>query len=225
MTRVQIWTDAGGQNPGQTAWAAVLVSRGLALVVGGKINWSTVNYAEAMAAVQGLKRLKSPSQVEIITDSQYVVNGVKRFILGRGPLKTNPEVWKQFWKVAKPHKINIRYVPGHQDDQLNRIAHNYAAWCGNTGKSLELRMPLDELLWIAPQKKRGIEMALAVGSDLLFKLCEQLGLDPKKTANINIDVPASGLVMVSVESFVEPGELPEDVLGQLVSKADIILDD
>jgi ribonuclease HI len=106
-----------------------------------------------MAVVQALKRLKRPCQVELTTDSQYTVNGIRRFIRGNRPLKTNPDVWKQFWQVAKPHKISVKHIRGHQDDILNIIADNYAAHCGNYREPLELRMTMDELLKTAPQKK------------------------------------------------------------------------
>lgn len=149
---VRIWTDAGGDNPGRTAWAAILVFGDQVRVIGDWIRHSTINYTEAFAVVQALKQVRFPSQVEIFTDSQYTVNGVLRFICRKSPLKTNVTVWNEFWVVARQHDISVQYTPGHQNDVLNIIADNYASYCLSR-KSLDFRTTLGELLAKAPQKR------------------------------------------------------------------------
>ncbi|MFP5503432.1 MAG: ribonuclease HI, partial [Candidatus Sericytochromatia bacterium] len=89
---------------------------------------STNNRAELMAAVIGLRALKRPSKVKVVSDSQYVVKGMSEWVQGwmrRGwktasgdPVK-NRELWEALVEAAKPHQVRWEWVKGHAGHHYN----------------------------------------------------------------------------------------------------------
>ncbi len=64
-------------NPGAGGWGIVLEYKGHQKEFSGGSRLATNNQMELKAVIEGLKRLKEPCNVEIITDSSYVVNAIK----------------------------------------------------------------------------------------------------------------------------------------------------
>ncbi len=126
---VVIYTDGGCRpNPGVGAWAAVLVFNGTEKeLVGGEME-STNNRMELLAAINSLEALKRPCSVEFHTDSQYVKNGISKWIhnwkkngwksAGKEPVK-NVDLWQRLDKAIKRHDINWKWVKGHAGDEYN----------------------------------------------------------------------------------------------------------
>ncbi len=130
MERVCIWTDGGGQNPGPGGHAAVLFFQGKVRIVGGYSPDTTNNQSETMGVVLGLRMLKVPSHVEIVTDSQYVRFGMERILEGRSLLEKNREFWELVEREAKRHKsIKVTQVRGHSKLPFNELADIYAGHC------------------------------------------------------------------------------------------------
>src|SRR6476620_5646134 len=92
MKHVQLITDGACiGNPGPGGWACVLRFGQLKKEMWGSEPHTTNNRMELTAAVRGLEALKEPCDVEIVTDSEYVKNGITKWILG----------WKKNgWKKA-----------------------------------------------------------------------------------------------------------------------------
>ncbi len=71
---------------------------------------------ELRAVIEGLKRLKEPCSVEIITDSSYVVNAINGWLdnwIKRGFKDVkNVELWREYLDVAKDHNIRAKWVKG-----------------------------------------------------------------------------------------------------------------
>ena len=87
MKQVEIFTDgACRRNPGPGGWAAMLRTTidGTAneKMISGAETESTNNRMELKAAIEGLKALKNPCQVDLTTDSQYVRQGITQWIAG-----------------------------------------------------------------------------------------------------------------------------------------------
>src|SRR5262249_44408593 len=98
MRRVTIFTDgACAGSPGPGGWAAILSAGPHRREISGYEPATTNNRMEIMAAIEGLRALRGPSEVDLHTDSQYVRNGMSTWL----------ERWKRNgWRTAdrKPVK-------------------------------------------------------------------------------------------------------------------------
>jgi len=129
---VEIWTDGGCKpNPGPGGWAAILRFGPVERELTGSDPATTNNRMELSAAIAALEALKRPCRVVLHTDSEYVRNGMERWIKGwvrnnwrnaaREPVK-NFELWQRLLAAAKPHQIEWKWVRGHSGDEMNERA-------------------------------------------------------------------------------------------------------
>ena len=83
MKTVKLITDGSCLgNPGPGGWACILRSNGHEREMYGYAPHTTNNRMELMAAIEGLRALKEKCDVEIVTDSEYVKNGITTWIHG-----------------------------------------------------------------------------------------------------------------------------------------------
>lgn len=126
---ISIWTDGACRgNPGPGGWAALLRLGDHERVVRGAERDTTNNRMELMAAIEGLKALKRPSDVRLTTDSEYLRQGITSWIAGwkrngwktsaRKPVK-NQDLWMSLDSVAALHRIDWRWVKGHSGNDEN----------------------------------------------------------------------------------------------------------
>ncbi|HEY7240646.1 MAG TPA: ribonuclease HI [Burkholderiales bacterium] len=129
---VEIFTDgACSGNPGPGGWGAVLRWNGHERELQGFANPTTNNRMEMMAAIAALEALKRPSRVHLHTDSQYLRDGITRFIhawktrgwktADKKPVK-NIDLWQRLDAAAKPHKVEWFWVKGHSGHVENERA-------------------------------------------------------------------------------------------------------
>jgi ribonuclease HI len=129
---VDIFTDgACSGNPGPGGWGALLRYNGTEKELTGFADPTTNNRMELMAAIAGLEALKRPSRVRLHTDSQYLRDGITRFITGwkaRGwktadkkPVK-NIDLWQRLEAAALPHQVEWLWVRGHAGHPENERA-------------------------------------------------------------------------------------------------------
>jgi len=129
---VEIFTDgACSGNPGPGGWGAVLRYKGQEREINGWENPTTNNRMEMMAAISALAALKRPSRVHIHTDSQYLRDGITRYIhawKARGwktadkkPVK-NIDLWQRLEAAIKPHQVEWFWVKGHSGHVENERA-------------------------------------------------------------------------------------------------------
>ncbi|HEY8610121.1 MAG TPA: ribonuclease HI [Roseomonas sp.] len=133
---VEIWTDGGCKpNPGPGGWAAILRFGGHEKELTGAEPATTNNRMELTAAASALEALKKPCRVVLHTDSEYVRNGVTRWVHGwvrnnwRNAAKdpvANYELWQRLLAAAKPHQVEWRWVRGHAGDVMNERADKLA---------------------------------------------------------------------------------------------------
>lgn len=140
--RVVIWTDGSSRgNPGPGGYGAVLLytdaegtEHRLELSQGYRL--TTNNRMELLAAIVALEALKRPCEVELHSDSQYLVNAFNQdWIAGwqaRGwknaskqPVK-NPDLWKRLIAAAERHQVEWLWVKGHAGTELNERADELA---------------------------------------------------------------------------------------------------
>ena len=124
-----IYTDgACSPNPGFGGWAAVIVQAEQKRSVVGGADDTTNNRMELQAAIEGLRALAEPTQVQLFTDSQYVRNGITQWLpnwvnrgwqtKGKTPVK-NQDLWQELSRLSQHHAIEWRWVKGHAGDPLN----------------------------------------------------------------------------------------------------------
>ncbi len=133
---VQVWTDGGCKpNPGPGGWAAILTFRDVIKELSGTEPVTTNNRMELTAAAEALESLKRPCHVVIHTDSQYLKNGITRWIAGwvrkgwRGSVGdpvANIDLWKRILAAAEIHRVEWKWVRGHDGNDMNERADRLA---------------------------------------------------------------------------------------------------
>ena len=129
---VVIYTDgACSGNPGPGGWGAILMFGEKAKEICGGEPDTTNNRMELMAAIQALETLTRPCQVELHTDSQYVMKGISEWIHNwkrRGwrtadnkPVK-NDDLWRRLDEARSRHNVQWRWVKGHAGHEHNERA-------------------------------------------------------------------------------------------------------
>lgn len=130
MEKVIIYTDgACSGNPGPGGWGAILMYKGNKKEISGGMPETTNNIMEVTAVIEALKLLKFPCEVEVYSDSAYVVNAFKQKWIdnwiknnwktsGKSPVK-NKELWQELIELTKMHKVEFIKVKGHADNEYN----------------------------------------------------------------------------------------------------------
>jgi ribonuclease HI len=140
MKQITIWCDgACSGNPGPGGWAAILdYSGNRKEIVGGSQN-TTNNQMELTSAIEALGRLKEPCQIELYSDSQYLIQGMSKWLSNwkakgwrtadKKPVM-NKELWLQLDQLSSIHQINWHWTKGHADceenNQVDELAYNEA---------------------------------------------------------------------------------------------------
>lgn len=130
MEKVVIYTDgACSGNPGPGGWGAILMYKDNKKEIAGCKKDTTNNVMELTAVIEGLKLLKYPCEVDLYSDSAYVVNAFEQGWIynwvknnwktaGKEPVK-NQELWKELYTLTKTHQVKFHKVKGHSDNEYN----------------------------------------------------------------------------------------------------------
>lgn len=141
---VQVFADGSCLgNPGPGGWAALLVTRRRGerreKELAGAAAHTTNNQMELTAVVEGLRALKVPCDVEVVTDSNYVVKGMREWVQGwiargwktsqRKPVE-NQDLWRALLDAAAPHEVTWTWVKGHaghaENERVDELARREA---------------------------------------------------------------------------------------------------
>jgi len=143
MTKtVTIYTDgACSGNPGPGGWGAVLLYRQRRLELSGGAVQTTNNRMELQGAIAALQQLKEPCNVELYSDSTYLVDAFKKGWLqqwqrqgwvrpGNREVK-NPDLWQELLSLCQTHSISWHWVRGHaanpENERCDHLAREYIA--------------------------------------------------------------------------------------------------
>ena len=130
MQNVTIYTDgACSGNPGPGGWGAVLIYNDIEKEISGGEKETTNNIMEITAVIKALEMLKYPCEVELYSDSAYVVNCFEQDWIStwiknnwknskKEPVK-NIELWQHLNELIKIHKVHFNKVKGHADNKYN----------------------------------------------------------------------------------------------------------
>ncbi|WP_051681859.1 ribonuclease HI [Cellulomonas sp. HZM] len=127
-----MWTDGACKgNPGVGGWGAWMRSGGHERELWGGEAVTTNNRMELTAVIEGLTALNKPCDVTLHVDSQYVMNGVTKWVAGwkrngwrtadKKPVK-NQELWVELDAQVARHSVRWVWVKGHAGDPGNERA-------------------------------------------------------------------------------------------------------
>ena len=136
MPDLYAYTDgACSGNPGPGGWGALLRSGDHEKELCGGEFETTNNRMELMAAISALEELKSPSRVDLHTDSTYVKDGITKWIhnwerngwktAAKKPVK-NVDLWKRLQAALSRHDVTWHWVKGHAGHPENERADELA---------------------------------------------------------------------------------------------------
>ncbi len=136
MKKIEIYTDgACSGNPGPGGWGAVLRYGDVEKDLFGGEAGTTNNRMELTAAISALNALKAACDIDLYTDSKYVMDGISKWIHGwkrngwrtadKKPVK-NGELWQALDEAAQRHTIRWHWVKGHAGHPENERADELA---------------------------------------------------------------------------------------------------
>ena len=135
-TTLKIYTDGACKgNPGPGGWGALLDYDGRIKEINGYSANTTNNIMELTAVIKSLKQLNRPCNIIITTDSNYVKNGITKWIhnwkkngwktANKKPVK-NKELWENLDSLTTSHTINWQWIKGHSGHPQNERADTLA---------------------------------------------------------------------------------------------------
>ena len=136
MKIIRIYTDGACRgNPGPGGWGALILKGNEEIKLNGGQNDTTNNQMELTAVIKALDFFSESSELEIFTDSKYVMDGITEYIkkwkvngwktASKKPVK-NSDLWKQLDDLSTQHSIKWNWVKGHSGHRENDIADELA---------------------------------------------------------------------------------------------------
>jgi ribonuclease HI len=137
MKTVNIYTDGACRgNPGIGGWGVYIEYGETIKELYGGDELTTNNKMELTAAIKGLEALNTKCQVNLITDSKYVMDGINGWINGwkknnwknsqKKDVK-NKDLWIQLDKLNSLHEVKWSWVKGHsghfQNEKVDQLAN------------------------------------------------------------------------------------------------------
>ena len=149
MKRIEIFTDGACKgNPGPGGWGALLRMGAREKELSGAHPETTNNRMEMTAVIEALKALNAPCEIELYTDSRYVIDGITKWMHGwkrngwvnaaKKPV-ANAEMWRELEAAARPHRIAWNWVKGHdghpENERVDRLASDAAKSAGRPARA------------------------------------------------------------------------------------------
>ena len=151
--KIKIYTDGAAKgNPGRAGWGAVFIIGNKISEIGGGMEHATNNIMELTAPIEAMKYLKLKMSkglfdIEIVSDSKYVILGITEWIenwmknnwrnANKKPV-LNRELWEELYKLNEEFKPKWTYVKGHNSHEYNERADVIATSFAE-GEPVELR--------------------------------------------------------------------------------------
>ncbi len=135
MKNITLFSDGSALgNPGPGGYGVILRYGDKEKELSGQESYTTNNKMELKGVIEGLKVLKEPCNVNVISDSSYVVKGINEWLDGwiKKDFKKvkNPDLWREYVKVSRSHKIHAIWVRGHdghiENERCDKLARDAA---------------------------------------------------------------------------------------------------
>ncbi len=133
--QITLYSDGSSLgNPGPGGYGGILEFQGKRKEYSGAEPHTTNNRMELQGVIEGLKLLKEPCDVEVISDSSYVVKAINEWLEGwvrKGFKKVkNVDLWEAYLDAAQPHNVHGIWVRGHnghpENERCDALARNEA---------------------------------------------------------------------------------------------------
>ena len=134
--KIRIYTDgACSGNPGRGGWGALIQENDDEKKLSGSELNTTNNRMELTAVIKALEHYDEAKEIEVFTDSKYVMQGITEWIKNwkSNHWKTsqkkdvkNKDLWVLLDTVSAKHDIKWSWVKGHAGDYGNEIADKLA---------------------------------------------------------------------------------------------------
>lgn len=141
LKKVRLITDGACLgNPGRGGWAAILIFGDNRKEMFGCAEYTTNNRMELMAAIEGLRALRERCEVEVVTDSEYLKNGITSWIAGwkrRGWINSqkkpvvNRDLWELLDAETMRHNATWSWTKGHASHTDNNRADELASYAAH----------------------------------------------------------------------------------------------
>ena len=130
MKKVQIYTDgACSGNPGPGGYGVVLLHKGYRKELSGGESQTTNNRMEMLAAIIGLEALKERCEVELFSDSKYLVDAINQgwairwqqnnWMRNKKDPALNTDLWERLLPLLEQHQVKFTWVKGHAGNPEN----------------------------------------------------------------------------------------------------------
>ena len=129
MKNITLYTDgACSGNPGKGGWGAILMYNDAKKEISGGESQTTNNKMELTAVIKGLEALKEECNVDIYSDSAYVVNAFLQDWItnwqnngwkSKKGMVLNIDLWQRLIELTKKHNVTWHKVKGHADNEFN----------------------------------------------------------------------------------------------------------
>jgi ribonuclease HI len=135
VKKITLFSDGSALgNPGPGGYGVVLRYGDKEKELYGGEQHTTNNRMELLGAIEGLRALKEPCEVDIVSDSSYVVKAINEWLDGwiKKDFKKvkNIDLWKEYIEVSRPHKIKATWVRGHnghdENERCDKLARDEA---------------------------------------------------------------------------------------------------
>jgi len=133
--QVTLYSDGSSLgNPGPGGYGGILEFNGHEKEFYGGEAHTTNNRMELRGVIEGLKFIKEPCNVTVISDSSYVVNAINSWLEGwvkRSFKKVkNVDLWEEYLEFSKPHTVTGVWVRGHdgheENERCDKLAYDEA---------------------------------------------------------------------------------------------------
>ena len=121
--KYRIFTDGSAiGNPGPGGWGAVLMRGDKQWEMSGAYPWTTISEMELVAAVEALRSIPSGARIELQSDSEYLIYGMRAFVFrwqshgwrnSRGTALQHRHLWTQLIQLNTQLHIQWKWLKGH----------------------------------------------------------------------------------------------------------------
>ena len=124
MKQVYLFSDGSALgNPGPGGFGTILRFGDREREIVGREPYTTNNRMELRGVIEGLRALKEPCRVTIVSDSSYVVNAINEWLenwVKKDFRKVkNVDLWQEYLSVSKAHQVEAKWVRGHDGHPEN----------------------------------------------------------------------------------------------------------
>ena len=119
----RIFTDGSAiGNPGPGGWGVVLMLGNKRWEMSGAYPWTTISEMELVAAVRALRSLPDRARIELHSDSEYLIYGMRAFVVHwqrhgwrnrRGSELRHRELWEELIGLNARLRIRWTWIKGH----------------------------------------------------------------------------------------------------------------